>query len=467
MADVDDSIQRARFAGLAWAAVALAITTAGLLGLFVATASARVAVPGVALGGVPLISPPFPPGSGEPELGVPPGRFIVRGTVAVGIVPGDGVIVASEQGPIWLRPVGPGLDQLLSAVEVLDYGKVRLHTRDPRALNLVRWRVDMPGKVDLLQRDDGSVLISSDGERAGVIRAQATDQAATPCLVPRIPLGEDQVLPIDPAELLCDGVLRLDDVDGTIDIENLGGLQPAICNIFAFPPPSGECTQVDPLDVGLNAPADNPAATTNVKASTRAIGRCSGLIHDPEFDRSAIRTSGFETCTNSVTRKLSISIERRRKFLFISYWGKFAIVSGAPNGTQFAVTTPVQGGSAKPTFPRLAVLPASTTGVNGGGITRGVLVTSSRVNVRLIDRFSYLDPNLPCDQPEIATWNLVKLSTLDETGTGSAAQRRLARTNRGVYLWAPRRVGDETTPAVPQPRLSPPVHACTTTTPPP
>jgi len=48
------------------------------------------------------------------------------------------------------------------------------------------------------------------------------------------------------------------------------------------------------------------------------------VILDPEFDRSAITASGFETCSNSVSRKLSITIDVRRKFLFIGYWGKFA-----------------------------------------------------------------------------------------------------------------------------------------------
>lgn len=71
---------------------------------------------------------------------------------------------------------------------------------------------------------------------------------------------------------------------------------------------------------------------------------------------------------------------------------------------------------------------------------------------------------MPCDQPEITTWNLIKLST-DNT-----------KSNKGIYLWAPRRLDDPTTPvdedpttspAVPPPRLSPATHACTMTTAPP
>jgi len=138
----------------------------------------------------------------------------VRGSVAVGIVLSDGVIVATGQGPIWLRPTGSGFDQLLSAVRVLDDGKVRLLARRALALSRVRWRVDMPGTLDLRPRPDGSVLVSGGGQPAGLIRARAADAA--------------------------------------IDVEDISGLQPTVCNVLAFPPPA-ECTQIDPVDPGLTA----------------------------------------------------------------------------------------------------------------------------------------------------------------------------------------------------------------------
>ncbi len=122
-------------------------------------------------------------------------------------------------------------------------------------------------------------------------------------------------------------------------------------------------------------------------------------------------------------------------------------LSGAPAGTpQAAVSTLVQGASAKPTYPPLTVLSPSTTGVNGGGITRGLLVTPSQV--RVYDKFDYLDPNVPCGQAEIASWNLVRLDP------DPANNIR----NRGVYLWAPRRAGDGNTPALPAPDHPP--HPC-------
>jgi hypothetical protein len=59
-----------------------------------------------------------------------------------------------------------------------------------------------------------------------------------------------------------------------------------------------------------------------------------------------------------------------------------------------------------PTFPEIAILSSSTTGVGKGGQARGVIKasTASPLHTNEFDSIEYLDPNVPCGQDRVAAW---------------------------------------------------------------
>ncbi len=82
----------------------------------------------------------------------------------------------------------------------------------------------------------------------------------------------------------------------------------------------------------------------------------------------------------------------------------------------------------RPQYPPFTVLTPAPTTVQGGGLTRGVMVDRS---VRYQDGFNYLDPNLVCSVHENWSWSLISAS--------------------GIYEYVPRKIGDGNS-ALPGPR---------------